>query len=281
MRIFFINNSWWLVSLITFVLLIIHTFSISDIKIDNITLALLLLLLISPFISQIKKIKWGELEAEIDPKEIQKVKDVVDAKISLSISNSKNGEPPIPEAEEIFKNIMTMVETDYILALAKLRIVLVQKVCKLYRLALGTRDNRESVTIAKIIHELSLREVLPIDFAHPLKEILYFCNRVVHGERIKVNDSKKIIEIGIALYIYIDNLIYDYLVKPLETYQVSDYELEKYQKSQYKVVTLIPYAHGVVKNIRVVKKEELDELLDDYGCYSEFIIEIKAISEEV
>jgi len=27
----------------------------------------------------------------------------------------------------------------------------------------------------------------------------------------------------------------------------------------------------------VVKKEELDELLDDYGCYSEFIIEIKAI----
>ena len=65
---FFINNSWWLVSLITFVLLIIHTFSISDIKIDNITLALLLLLLISPFISQIKKIKWGELEAEIDPK---------------------------------------------------------------------------------------------------------------------------------------------------------------------------------------------------------------------
>ena len=140
MRIFFINNSWWLVSLITFVLLIIHTFSISDIKIDNITLALLLLLLISPFISQIKKIKWGELEAEIDPKEIQKVKDVVDAKISLSISNSKNGEPPIPEAEEIFKNIMTMVETDYILALAKLRIVLVQKVCKLYRLALGTRD---------------------------------------------------------------------------------------------------------------------------------------------
>lgn len=140
MRIFFINNSWWLVPLITFVLLIIHTFSISDIKIDNITLALLLLLLISPFISQIKKIKWGELEAEIDPKEIQKVKDVVDAKISLSISNSKNGEPPIPEAEEIFKNIMTMVETDYILALAKLRIVLVQKVCKLYRLALGTRD---------------------------------------------------------------------------------------------------------------------------------------------
>ncbi|MCZ2845680.1 MAG: hypothetical protein O2U61_04175 [Candidatus Bathyarchaeota archaeon] len=56
MKKFLTKSSWWLVSLITLVLLIIHTFSISDFTIDNVSLVLLVILLISPFISQIRKI---------------------------------------------------------------------------------------------------------------------------------------------------------------------------------------------------------------------------------
>ena len=56
------NNLWWLTFIFSIVFLILHTMSIEGINIDNTTIILLLLILISPLTTKLKKIKYGEFE---------------------------------------------------------------------------------------------------------------------------------------------------------------------------------------------------------------------------
>jgi hypothetical protein len=58
-----------------------HTFSLDRIKVDNTSIILLLVILLSPVISAITRIKYGDFEAEIDPKEVQKLKNEVSAHV--------------------------------------------------------------------------------------------------------------------------------------------------------------------------------------------------------
>ena len=74
MKKFAIQNLWWIALLISFALLIIHSLLSQPIKIDNISILLLLFIVVSPFLSTIKKIKFGDLEAEISSEEVGKIK---------------------------------------------------------------------------------------------------------------------------------------------------------------------------------------------------------------
>ena len=60
-------------------MLVAHTFSFDRVKVDNTSIILLLVILVSPFISAITRIKYGDFEAEIDPKEVQKIKNEISA----------------------------------------------------------------------------------------------------------------------------------------------------------------------------------------------------------
>lgn len=276
MKKFLVANSWWLVSIITIALLILHTLSIANFTIDNVSLVLLTLLLISPFISQVRKIKMGDFEAEIDPKEIQKVKDDVDNKLS------DTAQEIIPEAQETVYNIKNLLDSDHILALAKLRIELEKTINKLYRLYFGENiyKNDKPIALGKLVHELTLREVLPQDISSPLREILYFCNRAVHGDEVKLNDARKIIDSGVSIYNYLIDLGQEYVTKPTETIEINKVELEKYFNAMYKVVTVIPYVENPVKNTRILNQQGLDELLGGYDEYAEFIIEISLVDQD-
>jgi len=82
MKKFLINNLWWVTLLLALVFLVSHALAFDKIKVDNTTIILLLVILISPFISAIKKIKFGDFEAEIDPKEVRRIKEDVEAKMA-------------------------------------------------------------------------------------------------------------------------------------------------------------------------------------------------------
>ena len=60
-------------------MLLAHTFSFNVVKVDNTSIILLLVIFLSPFISAITKIKYGDFEAEINPKEVQKIKNELSA----------------------------------------------------------------------------------------------------------------------------------------------------------------------------------------------------------
>ncbi|MCZ2845679.1 MAG: hypothetical protein O2U61_04170 [Candidatus Bathyarchaeota archaeon] len=216
----------------------------------------------------------GDFEAEIDSKEVQKVKDQVDYKFGDSeLSDQK------PEVQENIDNITVLLDSDHILALAKLRIELKKNINKLYRLNMGYKYNKNdrNMPLGKTVHELALREVLSKDISNPLREILYFCNRAIHGDEVTKKDAKKIVNSGISIYKHVISLGQEYIAKPNEVVEIDTYKVDKYKNSKYRVVTIIPYTEKPVKNVRVVNQEELDELLDGYGEYAEFIVEIKVI----
>ncbi|GEM_PF-7131621 len=81
-----------------------------------------------------------------------------------------------------------------------------------------------------------------------------------------------------SIYNFLVALSKEYIAIPNKTLEISNAEVDRYLNAQYKVVTVIPYADNPVKNVRILNQQELDELLDGYNDYAEFIIEISLIA---
>lgn len=271
MKKFLLGYGWIIVFAIALALLVAHSFAIAQIKVDNTSLALIAVILISPFMSSLKKVKVGDLfEAEIDPKEVQKVKDEVEIRVA---SDNPPTEP------ETVTNIRVLAETDHILALAKLRIELEKLLTRIYRIADNSRADSRHLSLGKLVYELTLREVLPKDISGPIKEVIFLCNRAVHGENVRKQDAKSIVDTGISLLVYLNKFTLGLVAEPLDTHKISPDELRKYKKGRYRVVTVIPYSDAPVKNFRALTQDELDELIAGYNEFGEFIIEIAFIGD--
>lgn len=260
---------------IALALLVAHSFAIVQIIVDNTSLALIAVILVSPFISSLKKVKVGDLfEAEIDPKEVQKVKDEVETKVA----SDSTSEPPHTESEAV-SNIRVLAETDHILALAKLRIELEKLLTRIYRIAVDNNADNRHLSLGKLVNELTLREVLPKDISGPIKEVIFLCNRAVHGEDVRKQDAKSIVETGISLLVYLNRFTLELAVKPMDTGTISHDELRKYQNGKYRVVTVVPYSDAPIKNYRILTQDDLDELIAGYEEYGEFIVEVSFVRD--
>lgn len=66
-RHFVVTHIWWFVMLSALALLATHSFGFQGVIVDNTSLILLVIILASPFIAAIRKIKIGDFEAEIQP----------------------------------------------------------------------------------------------------------------------------------------------------------------------------------------------------------------------
>ncbi|MDR3627156.1 MAG: hypothetical protein P4L45_10005, partial [Ignavibacteriaceae bacterium] len=128
MKNFVVKNIWWFVLIIAIILLVLHTLQIATFKIDEISIFLLAVILLSPFVLQIKKIKYGDFEAEIDSKEIQKLKNNYE---SAQMSSKESQSPKTIEIDKTIKAINDLSSSDFIIALAKLRIELEKVLSKL------------------------------------------------------------------------------------------------------------------------------------------------------
>ena len=193
MKKFLINNLWWVTFLLALAFLVSHAFSLDKIKVDNTTIILLLLILISPFVSAIKKIKFGDFEAEIDPKEVRRVKEDVEAGLAEHIEDDV---PPSPAIRSTVEAIKTLSNDDPVLALAKLRMEIEKIVSKLHKRIIRIGDRMRIQSLSKMIVDLMRNEMLSSDIAHPLREVVSICNRAIHGEDIRSKDVGTIIETG-------------------------------------------------------------------------------------
>jgi hypothetical protein len=66
----------------------------------------------------------------------------------------------------------------------------------------------------------------------------------------------------------------EYKYKPTESKKVGQDDIEKYRNAHYRITTLVPLVNDPIKNVYVVDQEELDEFLEGYNEYAEFIIEV-------
>lgn len=270
-----LKNLWWVAFVLAVILLVVHSLKIATLNVDSTSILLLIIILISPFISAIKKIKYGDFEAEIDPKEIQKIK----SDLEKNIETNKEEDLNRPKIYEAMDSIRELAESDPVIALAKIRIEL-EKV--LLRLARTSSIVTKRATLGALIQKLSNQEIISIQVGKSLREVVSICNRAIHGELISAESAGTIVELGIDLIeeLYWDiqeqtttgSIISEEVITPSES---SDY----YEKKKYRLTSITPYVEDPKKTVRELTQEQLDDFLENYQEYAEFIVELKEIPE--
>jgi len=274
MRKFIINNLWWITFIIAIILLISHVLSFQKIVVDNTAITLLIIILLSPFISAIKKIKFGDFEAEIHPKEVQKIQKEVDTQMEeLSPTELK-----AMHESAVFEKIVDLTNDDPVLALAKLRIEIEKIVTKLHALIDLESQMDQHYPLSKMILDLKKNEFLSPKIFSPLREVVTICNRAIHGEDIRKEDAMTIVKTGLnlikVLYAERMNLIDK---SKIEESPITEKELNNYMLAKYQVTTVVPIVDKPIKNVHILNQEGLNEMLEGYNEYAEFIVEIKKI----
>ncbi len=274
MKKFIVNNLWWIILILSVFLLISHMFSFQRITVDNITIILVLVVLMSPFISAIKKIKYGDFEAEINTKEVQKVeKEVEDQIEELSPVELK-----AMREFAVFERIENLTNEDPILALAKLRIEIEKIITKIHALSNLESRSIQHYPLSKMIVDLKKNEIIPSKIFSPLREVVAICNRAIHGEEIRKEDAKTIIKTGLNLIKFLYSEQINIIDKSkIEESVIDEKILKDYMSAKYQVTTIIPLVDKPTKNVHILNQEGLDEMLEGYNEYAEFIVEIKKI----
>lgn len=270
MKRFLVLNLWWITLVVAVTMLIAHTQPFRPIKIDHISVILLLVIFLSPFISAIKKIKFGDFEAEIDPAEVEKLKEQV-SKVADSDKAAQ-----VPEIVATVNHIKALAEADPVLALAKLRMELEKTLNHLYRIT-HRGEQRGYVTLGKLVHALATEELLPKDVARTTREIVAICNRAMHGEDIRQQDAESVVESGSFLLYELSSRLDEYKHLPSESTIINSELVQEFMNSLYKVTTIVPLVNNPSRNAYIFNQEQLDEFLEAYNEYAEFIIEVKKV----
>ncbi|MEW5720325.1 MAG: hypothetical protein AB1817_17000, partial [Chloroflexota bacterium] len=228
---------------------------------------------LSPFISAITKIRFGDFEAEIDPKEVQKIKDEVTAQVTDTGQTR-----PTPEAENTLNAIHRLVDSDPILALAKLRIELEKSLNKLYRMTQADSQRQRPMSAGQLAYSLSTAEILPKDIAQSIRQVISICNRAIHGEEIRHQDAKSVVEVGTSLLSEIASYVNDLVLKPIESTEIDPTTVNDFMNARYRVTTIVPLVDHPRQEVRIVDQEGLDGLLEGYNEYAEFLVGITKVN---
>lgn len=273
-----INNLWWVTFSLALAFLVSHALSLDRIKVDNTTIILLLVILISPFVSAIKKIKFGEFEAEIDPKEVRRVKENVETKMTEHV---KDAVPASPAIRSTVDAIASLSDDDPVLALAKLRMEIERIVSKLHHRVIQNSNRKRVQSLSRMIVDLMRSELLSPDIAHPLREVISICNRAVHGEDIRSKDVESIIDTGSYLLemLYLQSKSIALGEEPESTI-IDPSIVNEYRQIRYRLTTVIPYAEDPpLQNVRILDLEGLDAFFEGYDQFAEFIVDLRRIEE--
>ncbi|PHS56845.1 MAG: hypothetical protein COB17_08240 [Sulfurimonas sp.] len=274
MKKFLLQNLWWVTFLSAFALLVIHSFNLANISVNSTSIVLLLIMLISPFIIAIKKIKYGDFEAEIDSEEIKTLK------LELEKAITSKPDENIEQAE-IFKTtdaIRKLAESDPVIALAKVRIELEKTLTRLERITLV--DTQPS-SLGTLVRKLINHEIISSQVGKSLSNVISLCNRAIHGEYIAKEDALTVVELGNELLEDLDWRI----AEQTNTHSIVSEEIispnksNEYYKKRYQITTITPYVENPKKIVRELTQEQLDDFLDGYNEYAEFIVKLIELPE--
>ncbi len=61
----------------------------------------------------------------------------------------------------------------------------------------------------------------------------------------------------------------------IESKSIGSDEVDIYLSSKYRVTTIIPFKENPIMNVYLLTKEELNDFLEGYGRYAEFLISVE------
>jgi len=260
--------------LTTIGLLLAHTLQWTRLTVDNVTLALVGILFVVPFFESIKKIRFGEFEAEIAPREVA----AVVAKASSDLSS--------PQSESELTNtkssqILDFVRQDPQMGLAKLRIDIEQALRAIHRIGTTVETLKRMPPLSRVINDLERAGDLSRDVAASLKEVLSIANRAVHGEFVSAESAERLSSLGVRLIEELWSIYKDKVSEPSKSMPIDSAYLENLRSSHYRVITAIPYTKKPVMNLRVLDQDGLEEFLEGYGEFGEFLVSIEPIDTHI
>lgn len=261
----------YVIFFIVLLLLVLHLFDIGSCNIDNITILLVVLLFVVPLSGSLKKIKFGDFEAEIQPEEVKK--------IETEVRDLPQDDTVLPyEIDDIVENIFSTLENDHVLALAKLRIEL-EKI--IFKIIFTQEKEFHKKTLYLAIRYLYSHEIIDKQIIVPIKEVVSICNRAIHGENIKKNVAESIVNIGVDLLKKLHNAFYDLISEPIASEEISLKQRDDFLDSRYHVTTIVSITDSPYTNRYIFSQEQLDQFLDNYNEFAEFLVEIKKIDNSI
>lgn len=259
----------WLVTVLTLAALAAHTFKVKGIEIDAISLGLLGVLLVASRWDLIRRLKFGEFEAEIDPAEVRQVQASVATEIGAAQPD---------DLDHRDRDILDLVRHDPTLGMAKLRIELERVLRALHR-SDGRVHPSRSVPLGHLARELAQRGDLPGELVGPILKVTALANRAIHGEAVRREDVETIALLGVQLLDDLRDQLQDRVLQPIRSEVISPGEVERLRDAHYRVTTVIPLVHEPTRNIRVLDQEGLDRLLEGYAEYAEFVVAVQLIED--
>lgn len=259
----------WVVAALALALLVAHALKWDRVQVDGVTLGLLGALLVASSWDRIRKLKLGDFEAEIAAEEVARVRAEVTAQV---------GAPEERKDEDGSRHLLATLRTDPTLGLAAIRIELERALRSLHRLV--AKPSRRSFGAATLTNELAKAGVLSPPLASTLSEVLSIANRAVHGERIRSDVAQDLGRVGIQLIEELRDLYLDTVAEPLASEPVTPAERDRLMNEQrFRVVTIVPLVDQPHMNTRVLDQQALNEFLDGYNEFAEFIISIEPYIE--
>lgn len=245
-------------------ILFLHLFKASFVLIDNTTILLMILVLLTPFASHIKKIKWGDFEAELE-KDIKKLEEKVE--------EIKPGEVVSKRTDSLADELYELAQKDDVLAFAKLRIEIEVRLKRLFTFS----EKKSSYGIRTMVQTLTATGVIDNRIRNMILDITSILNRVVHGDIATEAKIDTVLNIGIKIIDELDDIFFEKTIKPTSEKVLTSRELEEYMGAVYEVTSVVPLVKKPYINKRILNQEQLDLFLDGYDEYAEFLAEIKKI----
>jgi hypothetical protein len=261
----------WIIMTGAAVLLVAHVARWASLQVDATTLALLGLLLVIPLLEFVRKIRLGEFEAEIAPREVAAAR----AKAGTELPAAQNEEVAGPES-----SLLRLVSQDPQLGLAKLRIELEQAIRQIYQLK-SPQAPRRPLALSQLLSEIEKSGDLPKDVAHLVRDVLPLANRAAHGEYVRTQDAEEIAILGTRLMREIRSLYKDKIATPAMSVVIQQADVDTLTSAQFRVTTIVPYTKNPEMRVYNLNQEGLYEFLEGYEEYAEFLVRIEPVGVDL
>lgn len=252
--------------LLVLMLLVAHVGQIGNLRVDNSTVLLLVLLALIPQVARLRRMKFMDLEAEIDPQEVREL-------AVTTRAATQDGLPPqSPQETARSFDYDELLDRDPNLALAHLRMDLEGSLRALAE-SLGPLKPR-TVSAAGLARFLAQHEALSEEQVAAVLDVVSVCNRAIHGAQIDRATAAQVVEAGTLLLRRIKAELY---VEPSSVSEIDGQERDHAMAARYRVETVVPLVDHPKRHVYLMTQEQLDKFLEGYEEYAEFLTKIERI----
>lgn len=251
-------------------LIVLHAFFNNSVHIDNTTVLLLIVILLVPYLPWVTRIKYGNFEAEIGREEIKQIEQKLDATTAQPSDE--------PHKEDGLEAIRDLSKTDPTFALLKVRIAIEERLRALVNIYTPPKQGTKgSLGITPMVQMLRNADVIDVQLASGLRDVIAVANRAVHGESVSQENLERIIDLSLRVVRSLDTLVVEKGLSTMHARKVAKSQVRKKLKSQYEVITIVPFETKPEERTYTMNQAELDAFLEGYNEYSEFIVSVKEI----